>query len=133
MYLPWGVELLYNSVSRRIDYLRTVPKTFCSQIRDSVNEHKRWEKRKADAEESGRPFREREPRIISWKAIEFRVPQCDQVAIRDWSIQSDGRISLNTIDKRFKASYSDKGYEKYRGMRFGTGKLVIRKGRAYFC
>lgn len=106
-------------------------KTFCSQIRDSVNEHKRWEKRKADAEESGRPFREREPRIISWKAIEFRVPQCDQVAVRDWSMQSDGRISLNTLEKRFKAPYSDKGYEKYRGMHFGTGKLVIRKGRAY--
>ena len=48
------------------------------------------------------------------KPVFFSLPQCDQVRGRDWSIDIDkGIVSLNTLEKRIKVSFSSKGFEKY--------------------
>ena len=68
------------------------------------------------------------------KPVFFSLPQCDQVRGRDWSIDIDkGIVSLNTLEKRIKVSFSSKGFEKYinKDAVYGGAKLVIRKGKAY--
>ena len=46
------------------------------------------------------------------KPVFFSLPQCDQVRGRDWSIDIDkGIVSLNTLEKRIKVSFSSKGFE----------------------
>ena len=68
------------------------------------------------------------------KPVFFSLPQCDQVRGRDWSIDIDkGIVSLNTLEKRIKVSFSSKGFEKYinKDAVFGGAKLVLRKGRAF--
>ena len=68
------------------------------------------------------------------KPVFFSLPQCDQVRGRDWSIDIDkGIVSLNTLEKRIKVSFSSKGFEKYinKDAVYGGAKLVLRKGKAY--
>ena len=68
------------------------------------------------------------------KPVFFSLPQGDQVRGRDWSIDIDkGIVSLNTLEKRIKVSFSSKGFEKYinKDAVYGGAKLVIRKGKAY--
>ena len=68
------------------------------------------------------------------KPVFFSLPQCDQVRGRDWSIDIDkGIVSLNTLEKRIKVSFSSKGFEKYinKDAVFGGAKLVLKKGKAF--
>ena len=76
----------------------------------------------------------KENRIKLDKPVFFSLAQCDQVRGRDWSIDIDkGIVSLNTLEKRIKVSFSSKGFEKYinKDAVFGGAKLVLRKGKAY--
>ena len=68
------------------------------------------------------------------KPVSFSLPQCDQVRGRDWSIDIEkGIVSLNTLEKRIKVSFSSKGFEKYinKDALFGGAKLVLKNGKAY--
>ena len=105
--------------------------TLITQIRDSEKVAETWNKRVAELAEKGQKPRTKRPKVIAWTRIRFHVPQCDQVADRDWSIKkpcSDdkGIISINTLGKRLECPYTDKGFEQYRSCKRGTAKLVIR-------
>ena len=68
------------------------------------------------------------------KPVSFSLPQCDQVRGRDWAIDIEkGIVSLNTLKKRIKVSFSSKGFEKYinKDALFGGAKLVLKNGKAY--
>ena len=105
--------------------------TLLTQIRDSEKAAEAWDKRAAELAEKGRKPNTKRPKVVAWTQIRFRVPQCDQVADRDWSIKvpcsnDKGVISVNTLGKRLECPYTDKGFEQYRGCKRGTAKLVIR-------
>ena len=107
--------------------------TLNTQIRDSEKEAERWDKRNGDGHKS----KTKRPKVKAWKQIRFHKLQCDLVSDRDWSIReaclnSNGIISLNTLDRRMICSYTDKGYEHYRECRRGTAKLVIRNDGKVF-
>ena len=74
-----------------------------------------------------------EKRDLNWlqKPINFKRPQCDLVSIRDWSFIK-GKLSINTLAKREKMNYTDRGFEKYLKVgKLGTAKLVKSCGH-YF-
>ena len=74
-----------------------------------------------------------EKRDLGWlqKPIQFHRPQCDLVSVRDWSFVKN-QLSINTLGKREKINYTDKGFEKYlRAGKLGTAKLVKSCGH-YF-
>ncbi|RYL89254.1 transposase [Sporolactobacillus sp. Y61] len=68
-----------------------------------------------------------------WKPIQFARPQADLVFNRDYSFLSDGTLSLNTMGKRIKVSYSTKGFKQYlnQDWKLGTAKLVQRRGKFF--
>lgn len=75
----------------------------------------------------------RHPRDLDWlqKPINFKRPQYDLVAARDWSFVK-GQLSLNTIFNREKINYNTKGFEQYLDQgKLGTAKLVKAQGH-YF-
>ena len=101
--------------------------TLSTQIRESEKEAERWDKRNG----TGHKSKNKRPKVKAWKQIRFHKLQCDLVSDRDWSLLTpcsghDGIISVNTLDKRIRCAYTDKGYEHYRECRRGTAKLVIR-------
>lgn len=101
--------------------------TLITQIRESEKDAERWDKRN----EKGRTQKTKRPKVKAWKQIRFHNLQCDLVSDRDWSLpvpcnEHKGTISLNTLDKRIRCSYTDRGYEHYRTCKRGTAKLVIR-------
>lgn len=75
-----------------------------------------------------------EKRDLIWlqKPINFRRPQYDLVAARDWSFVKD-QLSLNTIKTREKIAYKAKGFEDLlKQGKLGTAKLVKTCGHYYF-
>ena len=69
-----------------------------------------------------------------WIRPDFRHLQLDLVRNRDWSFSKDMTVlSLNTLEGRIKVSFYRQGYEKYfsDGYRFGTAKLVYKRGKFY--
>ena len=61
-----------------------------------------------------------------WKSIHFKRPQVDLQRNRDWSILKDGRMSLNTINKRVKVTPVCHGFDQYMDhtWKFGIAKLL---------
>ena len=61
-----------------------------------------------------------------WKPVYFKRPQVDLQRNRDWSILKDGRMSLNTINKRVKVTPVCQGFNKYmdHSWKFGLAKLL---------
>jgi len=75
----------------------------------------------------------KEKQDLTWlqKPINFKRPQYDLVATRDWSFVKS-QLSINTITTREKVNYSDKGFEQYLNQgKLGTAKLVKAQGH-YF-
>lgn len=69
-----------------------------------------------------------------WIMPDFRHLQLDLVRNRDWSFTKDMTVlSLNTLEGRIKVSFYRQGYEKYfsDGYRFGTAKLIYKRGKFY--
>ena len=111
--------------------------TLLTQISESERKAEQWDTRKAELEAMGRRPRTKRPDVTTWRPIRFHNLQCDLVSGRDWSIitpsgDGNGTISLNTLGKRIRCQYTDKGYEKHRGCRRGTAKLVIRSDGKVF-
>lgn len=68
-----------------------------------------------------------------WIQPDFRHPQCDLVWKRDYSLLKD-KFSINTLDGRIKMSFATKGIEHFFDkdvLKFGTAKLVYKKGKFY--
>lgn len=69
-----------------------------------------------------------------WQPIHFNRPQADLVRNRDYSFIDGGqRLSLNTLDKRIKVSYTTKGFNDYLDgtWKLGTAKL-LKSGHNWF-
>lgn len=76
-------------------------------------------------------------KTLDWlqKPVHFSRPQADLVRERDYSFLKDGRLSINTLDKRIKVRYViPKCFESYFDgtWKFGTGKLVKLNHIWYF-
>jgi len=74
------------------------------------------------------------PRDLTWlvKPIQFRRPQADLVRQSNYSfLDKMQKISMTTLGKRTKLSFTDKGFEKYftDGWKLGTAKLVHNRGK----
>lgn len=61
-----------------------------------------------------------------WKPIYFKRPQVDLQRNRDWSILRNGKMSLNTINKRVKVVPVCHGFDQYMDgtWKFGMAKLL---------
>ena len=68
-----------------------------------------------------------------WTRVKFQAYEYDLVYNRDYSFLSDGRLSVNTLNKRIKLSYHTEGLEHYfdGSWKFGTAKLVNKHGRMF--
>jgi putative transposase len=67
-----------------------------------------------------------------WTKIRFKKPEYDLVWNRDYSL-TKGVFSVNTLDGRIKVPFETKGMESFFDgtWRFGTAKLILKKGK-YF-
>ena len=67
-----------------------------------------------------------------WIDVSFKRRECDLVWNRDYSMAA-GLFSVNTLEGRIKVRFRMEGMEKYFDgvWRFGTAKLVMRKGKWY--
>ncbi len=65
-----------------------------------------------------------------WKPVHFHRPQVDLVRGRDWSRLADGKISVNTLSGRVKATPVCKGFDQYfdGSWKFGGAKIVEING-----
>lgn len=60
-----------------------------------------------------------------WKPVKFIRPQADFVRRSNWSFVKNGTLlSLTTLGKRIKMSFSVKGFDDLMSWHFGTAKLV---------
>lgn len=68
-----------------------------------------------------------------WTKVKFQCYEYDLVYNRDYSFLKDGRLSVNTLNKRIKLSYHSEGLENYfnGSWNFGTAKLVNKHGRMF--
>ncbi|MCT4488575.1 transposase, partial [Levilactobacillus parabrevis] len=74
------------------------------------------------------------PRDLTWlaKPIQFRRPQADLVRQSNYSfVDGMRKISITTLGKRTKLSFTDKGFEKYftDDWKLGTAKLIHNQGK----
>lgn len=74
------------------------------------------------------------PKDLTWlfKPIHFSRPQADLVRNSNYSFVNDStKISLTTLGKRTKMSFTIKGFEQYfqNGWKLGTAKLIHSQGK----
>ncbi|MFC6206581.1 RNA-guided endonuclease TnpB family protein [Levilactobacillus tongjiangensis] len=74
------------------------------------------------------------PKDLTWlvKPIHFRQPQADLVRQSNYSfVDKMQQLSITTLGKRTKLSFTDKGFEKYftEDWKLGTAKLVHNRGK----
>lgn len=74
-------------------------------------------------------------RDLNWltKPIKFNTPQADLQRNRDWSYV-DGKLSINTLDKREKVAYRTDYFDQYlndQACKLGILK-IIKRGKNYF-
>lgn len=76
-------------------------------------------------------------RDLRWlqNPLKFKRPQAELQRDRDWSFLNDGEaLSINTLAKRQRVAYTNKGFEKYFNNQiwnFGSLKLIKKRNKYY--